>query len=193
MKKVNYLIICIAISLFSVNATAQDHNEEHADHHSEKSHDEEPTHGDHHVYKHHLALFGGMTTNLTHEVDMPTFGLDYEYRLPFAHQKFGIGLNAEYLAGDNPEKLVGIPIFYHPVGGLKFVAAAMLAMFEEHSAGGHDAHATVEPTTVNELGFRIGTAYDFHINQFSVSPTVNLDFIGESTAIAYGIALGVGF
>lgn len=193
MKKIKYLIICISISLLSANAIAQHNENERSDHNSEKSHGDGHNHETHDVHKHHIALFGGITTNLTHEVNLLTFGLDYEYRLPFIHNKFGVGFSAEYLIGDNSEKLLGIPLFYHPIGGLKFVAASMLAIVEEHLEGGSGTHEAVETTTKNEFAFRIGTAYDFHINQFSISPTVNLDFVGESTAIAYGIAFGIGF
>lgn len=184
MNKIKCLIICISIGLLSANAIAQHNENEKSDHHDEKSHD---------VNKHHIALFGGTTTILTHEVNLLTFGLDYEYRLPYVHNKFGVGFNAEYLVGDNSHILLGIPLFYHPVAGLKFEAAPMLAIVREDAEGDHGTHETAETTTKNEFAFRIGTAYDFHINQFSISPTVNFDFVGETTALAYGIAFGIGF
>ena len=183
MKNINYLIICIAISLFSTNAISQHTEEEHSDHPSEKSH---------HFHKHHMSLFGGMTTNFTQNDNFLTVGLDYEYRLPFAHNKFGVGLGAEYDSGDTKEMLFELLLIYHPVGGLKFVTGPMFAIVEEHVEGNHGTHEEGETTTENEFGFRIGCAYDFHVNKFTISPTVNLDFISQTTAMVYGIAFGFG-
>ena len=125
-----YLIIYVAISMFSTNIIAQHSENEHSDHHTEKSQDNKHNHKKHDVHKHHIALFGGITTNLTHEVNLLTFGVDYEYRLPFVHNKFGVGFNAEYLTGETTEKLLGLNLFYHPIGGLKFVTAPMFAIVE---------------------------------------------------------------
>ena len=169
--------------MFSTNAISQHIKEEYSDHPSEKSHD---------FHEHHLALFGGMTTNFTHHDNFLTIGLDYEYRLPFVNNKFGIGFGVEYLKGDTKEMLFEVLIIYHPIGRLKFVAAPMFAIFEEHVEGDHGTHEAVETITKNEFGFRIGTAYDFHVNKFTISPTVNLDLISQTTALAYGIAFGVG-
>ena len=193
MKKIKYLIICIAISLFSTNAISQHNEDKPSEHHGEKSQDDGQSHETHDFHKHHIALFGGMTTNFTPQDNLLTVGLDYEYRLPFVHHKFGIGFGVEYLKGDNTEILFELLLIYHPVGGLKFMVAPMFVIVEEPSEGGDGTLEVAETTTKNEFGFRIGTAYDFHINKFSISPTVNLDFIGESPAIAYGIAFGIGF
>ncbi|MDX5584087.1 MAG: hypothetical protein QNK20_04030, partial [Aureibaculum sp.] len=192
MQKIKYLIICVAISLFSTNAISQRHEVKPSEHHGEKSQDDGHSDETRDFHKHHIALFGGMTTNFKHHDNLLTVGLDYEYRLPFGHNKFGIGFGAEYLKGDSTEILFELLLIYHPVGGLKFVTAPMFVIVEEHSEGGDGTHEAVETTTKNEFGFRFGTAYDFHINDFTISPTVNFDIIGKSPAIAYGITFGIG-
>jgi len=195
MKKTTYLSIFILISLLNLNAIAQD-KQHHDNNKSEQkgSHSIDATHSKGHVlYQHHIAVFGGMTSNLTHEVNLLTFGLDYECRLGILDKKFGVGLNAEYLTGDHTEKIFGIPIFYHPVRGLKFDFAPMFAIVEEFSEGGHEPHESEEIENINEFGLRVGAIYDIHFNQFSISPTLNLDYIGESWAVAFGVAFGIGF
>ena len=191
MKKIKYLIIIIAVSLYSTNVISQHQEDKPSGNHSEESHDDGKSNEIHDFHKHHIAFFGGMTTNFEHQDNLLTVGLDYEYRLPFAHHKFGIGFGTEYLSGDNTELLFELLLVYHPVGRLKFVTAPMFVILEEHSegVGGHEAGETI---TKNEFGFRIGTAYDFHINKLTIGPTVNLDFIGKSPSIAYGIAFGFG-
>jgi len=192
MKKIKYVIICIAVSLFSTNVISQNHEDKLSDPHSEESQDDEQSNETHDFHKNHLAFFGGMTTNFEHHDNLFTVGVDYEYRLPFVDNKFGIGFGAEYLNGDNTELLFELLLVYHPVGRLKFVTAPMFVIIEEHSEEDAGAHEAGETITKNEFGFRIGTGYDFHINEITIGPTVNLDFIGKSPSLAYGIAFAFG-
>lgn len=195
MKKISYSLIItfVLFTVFKLNA-----QENHLDVHHNTNHNEvqseHPSHNKNHVvYQHHLALFTGLTSNLTHEVNLWTIGLDYEYRLAFWGKKLGVGLNAEYLAGDHTEKLFGIPVFYHPTKGLKFDVAPMWAIVEEFSEDTLKSHEEEASESINEFGFRIGAIYDIHFNRFSISPTVNVDNIGHSWAIAFGVSFGLGF
>ena len=175
------------IFIFSFNVSqAQEHDEHHDADHAD-------SHSGHHVYRHHAALFLGATTNFKHETTMFTVGLDYEFRLSFAHDMFGIGFGAEYLTGEHGQEIIfGVPIFFHPIAGLKFNVAPLFAIVE--TLGHDEGHGHVtEPSWDNYFGFRAGIAYDFHLGRFSISPTLNTDFVDGTVSLVYGIGLGVGF
>lgn len=190
MKKIRIIGLLGFIFLSLINSLAQNNQLHNSEHQNQLTH--EP-HNKHKIYQHHIAVFTGMTSNITHETNLWTVGLDYEYRLRTWNKKFGVGLNAEYLFGDHTEKLFGIPVFYHPIRGLKFDAAPMFAIVQEFSVNTHKSHDIEASENINEFGFRIGAIYDIHFNKFSISPTVNIDNIGHSWAIAFGVAFGFGF
>jgi hypothetical protein len=70
------------------------------------------------------------------------------------------------------------PVSFHPIGGLKLLAAPGF----EHEDGDDD------------FLIRVGGAYEFEFaDRFSVSPSLEVDFIGREHALVYGIDFGVGF
>jgi len=131
-----------------------------------------PGHSAHH---NHIALFSGVTSS-EHASD-PTVGLEFERRLPFMYGMFGIGGFVERVISEHSQSLVGVSAIIHPWKNLKanFTIGA-------ESADGH-----------SETLHRVGLAYDFHIDQMSVSPTYNFDSVAGYTANVFGIAFGMGF
>ena len=167
------LVVVFSLTLTPLAVMAEEVGEHHG---------EEP-----HRHRHHLALFvGGIHADTetehegheseTHEesVDAFSVGVDYEYRL---NTIFGIGGFVEYAGGDL-ETIVSAPaLFIHPVGGLKFIFAPGV----EHT-GDH-----------NVFLFRTGVYYDFFFDNFSVGPTLSVDFVDGEKILIYGVSLGYGF
>ena len=137
---------------------------------ADKAHDDH----ENHPHRHHVALFLGATDREKGHDTEPTIGADYEFRF---HRIFGAAALIDSAWKETETTVVGAGIFVHPHGGLKFLLAPGL---EEHH--GH-----------NEFMVRVGAAYDFHVGSFSISPTVNVDFVDGKGAVVYGLAFGYGF
>lgn len=137
-------------------------------------------HQEHHSHRNHLALFTGATTNFEHESTDFTLGIDYEYRLS---EMFGVGLFGEVVFAEHDETLIGVPFFIHmKKSPVKIVLAPGMVFAEDHHGQKHE-----------EFMFRSGLGYDIHLDTFSITPTVNADFVDGDVSLAYGIAFGVGF
>ena len=136
---------------------------------SAEMHEEESHH-----HKHHVAVFFGNTHDY-HSEDAFTVGLDYEYRLT---DLIGAGALIDYAGGDIESTVVGGGLFFHPWRDLRLLGA----IGNEHHSGD------------DEFLVRLGVMYDFFINDWSISPTVDVDLLGSGHQNwVYGIALGRGF
>lgn len=164
------IILTVTILLIYGNLFAQ----EHADH-------------DNHHNKHHIALFNGLTTNLDHETTGYALGIDYEYSIS---DLIGIGFIGEYVFSGEGEFIIGVPIFFHPTGGLKLGVAPIGVYAESHHDDHHDHDHGIEKEW--NMGVRLNTAYSTHIGKLSAGPSISLD-ITNTTAVVYGITVGVGF
>lgn len=133
-------------------------------------------------HNHHTAIFIGATNNQHAGHTDFTLGTDYEYRLPFANHQFGTGFFGEIVFADHKETIIGVPLIFHPTSALKFLAGAGLIFAEDHH-GESESHFLT----------RLGTGYDFHLGNFSLSPTFNADFVDGHTSLVYGISIGTGF
>jgi hypothetical protein len=172
-------------------ATADGHaeGEEHAAGHGEE----------HHFHKNHFAVFIGSTEGVEQhgeehggnghgEVhsegssgsskDDPSFtlGLDYERRFS---KLFGFGGMMDWVVEDRREFLLGPIGFLHPFGGAKLFAAPLAER--------------VYDTGDWEFVARVGAAWDFHVGQFSVSPTANYDMGEEHDLWVLGVSIGRGW
>ena len=128
----------------------------------------------HEYHKHHVAVFLGNTHDY-HSEDTFTVGVDYEYRFS---QYVGLGALVDFAGTKFDITVLGGGLFFHPWNDLRVLAA-----------GGNEHHSGDD-----EFLVRLGVMYDFFINDWSVSPTVNVDLLesGHENWI-YGIALGRGF
>ena len=145
-------------------------------------------HEEHHVHKHHFGVFSGMASNLDGKHSDFALGVDYEHRLPFSHNRFGVGLFGEYVSADHSETILGAGLLFHPGKGFKFMAAPSAVFAEE---AGHGEVAETE--TTKTFLFRVGVGKDFHVSQFSITPTLNLDFVDGHKVLVYGLTFGKGF
>jgi hypothetical protein len=133
--------------------------------------------------RHVPGVFLGVTSG-DGETDY-TVGLEYEYRMT---PLFGLGAVVETTperhGGDGVNVALGA-IHVHPMGGLRLTAGYgwedILDATEKRAKG--------KAPSKNEDLFRIGAAYDFHVGNFGIAPSVNLDFVGGHEVAVFGIAI----
>ncbi|MHC4619579.1 MAG: hypothetical protein ACYTEQ_17675 [Planctomycetota bacterium] len=135
----------------------------------------EPSHiwGHNGNHRHHLAFFLGNTQDGgKHGIST---GVDYEYRLD---EQFGIGGLLEYAGGDFDALVLGLPLFWHPWEPWRFVVAPGLEIKSSHT----------------EFFIRTGVGYDFKLGGgWSLMPVFNVDWLGGSEHLVYGLNLGYHF
>ena len=189
-------VVLILLGTGGARAAAQEHGE---DQHAEAEaaqHEEHQEHQEHEFHRHHLSVFLGATTGEvekhgghgeagtqsegggdTGETETRTeasVGVDYEYRLS---RVWGIGFLFDYVGGGARASVAGIPIFLHPIGGLKLLAAPGL----EHHEG------------ENEFLVRLGLGYQFDLGRWGFTPGASIDFVGSDRVYIYGLYIGRGF
>lgn len=158
---------------------------------------------EHHSHPHHIAVFGGLTTNLELKHTDPTFGIDYEFRLPMWNEIMGVGVFAEAVLAEHTEYIAGGLLFIHPIGGLKFFAGGGAIRLE------HEVHSDPAIHKIKYDGFlssdeasteilykpliRGGIGYDFHIGLLSIGPLFAVDYFDKHFALVYGLSFGIGF
>ena len=151
---------------------------------------------EHEFHRHHLSVFlgattadvevhggegdagtqseGGETSGETTRETEASIGFDYEYRL---NRTWGIGFLFDYVAGDARTSVAGIPVFLHPAGGLKLLAAPGI---ERHEGE-------------NEFLVRLGLGYQFDLGRWAITPGANVDFVDGDQVYVYGLYIGRGF
>ncbi len=142
---------------------------------------------DHHDFHHHHlgVLVGGMTP--LSETSETSFALGAEYAYRF-NELWGAGLGADFTFGDHKRTaLLATGVSYRPAPAFKVGTGPGLEMVEKDTSGGG-----TETKPYFLWGFMF--AYDFHVGSLTLSPTLYLDFVGETkTNLTYGIAVGTGF
>lgn len=135
----------------------------------------------------HLALFLGAMSNLSNGHASFSAGLDYNYFFVESDPQFGIGLLAEGAFGEHSEYIVGMPLVLLPTHSMKFfIAPSVLFKEEEELDELHETDAT-------KFLLRIGGAYMFHFDNFSLAPTIQADIVGSEVSLVYGLSFGLGF
>ena len=118
-----------------------------------------------------LALFVGITDDRGDNAF--SMGLDYEYHLS---ELIGVGGLLDVAGSDVRSFVVGVPVFFHPVGGLLLLAAPGV----EHQNDGS-----------NEFLIRIGVGWEFEAGErFTIIPIANIDFVDGDKVYVYGVDFG---
>ena len=141
---------------------------------------------DHHFHHHHVGvLVGGMTPLSETSETSFALGAEYEYRF---NEKWGTGLGVDLTFGDHKRAaLVATGVSYRVTPAFKVATGPGVEWVEKDKSGGG---TTTKPYFL--WGFMF--AYDFHVGSLTLSPTLYVDFVGETkTNLAYGIAIGTGF
>ncbi len=111
----------------------------------------------------------------THEEGDTNFttGLEFERRLP---HRLGVGAAIEYLVDGT--WLFVFPVYFHPVGGFK--------VFTGPGVERDDGE--------NSFLWRLGAAYSFEFaERYSVTPALEVDFVGREEALVFGVNFGISF
>lgn len=147
-------------------------------------------------HHHHAAAFLGATTGTyTDGHTSLTVGLEYEYIFSELSPKIGVGFIGEMVFAEHSETVFALPFIVHPIYDLKVFVAPALIMFSEEIPGQKDPFGNEIVTTEssNEWFVRIGAGWDFHFDQFSVSPLLSADLIAGKLYLVYGLSFGIGF
>ena len=178
--------IYLIIFLFLGYVCYSQETEKHESTEQSESHESHESHSLHHL--NHVALFAGTSIIMNGSSGEFALGFDYERRLNFWSEAIGAGFMVETVFAEEQEWLTGISLFLHPSSsiGLKLNITPAIA-FEKIKE---------EPDVIkSETSFflRLGLAYDFHIKNISITPTLNFDLMKEHTVAVAGMSFGIGF
>ncbi len=131
---------------------------------------ESSEHGD--ESKNEIAVFLGATHEGRRD-NSGAVGLEYERRL---NETLGIGVLAEFTAGDSGFWVYAIPVTFHS-DRWKFVVAPGV----EYADG------------QTEQLLRLGAGYELESGDVKITPSLNLDFVGGDVVLVVGVTFGIGF
>jgi hypothetical protein len=141
---------------------------------------------DEHFHHHHVGvLVGGMTPLSETSETSWALGAEYEYRF---NELWGTGLGMDFTFGDHKRTaLLATGVSYRVTPAFKVATGPGVEWVEKDKSDGG-----TKTTPYFLWGFMF--AYDFHVGSLTLSPTLYLDFVGETkTNLTYGIAIGTGF
>lgn len=185
---------------------------ENAEHSEGDAHGEEGESHAHHGHSHHLALFLGAT--LEEGNLFPSLGVDYAFRIPSGKRRLGLTAFVELTAAEELLLLAGAGLEYHPIEPVKLIAVAglerglsdgsepiaePLAIGAASGTAGFpgtatDATRATEAATSDAVSLiRLGVAYDFHVGNFSLTPSLFGDYVHEHFGAVIGLGFGGGF
>ena len=146
---------------------------------------------DHAFHHHHVAVFVGATTPFNSASGGKTgftIGADYEYRFT---ESVGAMLLFDHVMGDHKRDwLFGAMFAVRPIDALRLAIGVGFELADKDVASGG---MTVTQTKAYFV-WPTRVSYDFHAGNFTISPTLGIDLIGETkTNIVYGLAFGYGF
>ncbi len=113
-------------------------------------------------------------THTEEGVDAFAIGGQYEYRVS---PLVGIGVMGEYTFEDVDSWVVGVPFTLHPGAGWQLVAMPGVELEGDETT----------------FLFRAGVGYQFELEQFTIKPEFNADFVGGEVDLVFGASLGFGF
>ena len=147
---------------------------------------------EHHFHHNHVAVFLGATTPADQEragKTSFTVGADYERRFTPA---LGVMALADFAFGDLKRTALFAAMFAgHPIDALRIALGPGFELVEQNEIA-EDGSTSTKHKAFFVISSRVN--YEFHVGKVSLSPTVGLDFIGETkTSFVYGLAVGVGF
>ncbi|WP_247664636.1 hypothetical protein [Pseudoalteromonas sp. MMG010] len=120
----------------------------------------------------------GVFIGATHAQDETefTYGIEYEYKFT---SQWGAGVvyeRADSAHHDDGVSVLLASVYYHPTKSIRLGVG-----FGEERIGGDHPH--------EEDLYRVSAAYDFHIGNFGLAPTLAVDFIDDEEAVVVGVAL----
>ena len=142
--------------------------------------------GKHHFHYNHVAIFVGASSIFEKSGTHFTLGADYiRYLSP--ESNFAIGVYSEAIFEHHTEWLFGTVLFYGLPEHFWLRAGPGIELMQE------DLECGCGTKTKAEFLIRIGAGYSIHLGDFSIDPSIDLDFLRSKTTIVWGINAGIGF
>ena len=133
--------------------------------------------GHHDEFKPHPVVGAFIGATSFEDSTESTYGIEAEYRLT---ERVGLGAVIEHSPEDDHGYEANQLLFianYHTDMGLRFLAGA----------GREYSHGHEVPV------WRVGAAYDFHVGEFHISPTVAMDYLEDKENAVFGIVFAKAF
>ncbi|GMR25098.1 MAG: hypothetical protein BMS9Abin39_0376 [Ignavibacteria bacterium] len=139
-----------------------------------------------HFHYNHIAMFIGASSLFEREETHFTLGADYK-RYFSPESNFAVGIYTEAIFAQHTEWVFGAVLFYELTEQLWIRTGPGIEILQEEN------EHTGETESKIKFLIRIGSGYDFHIGTFTVTPSVDIDFLRSTTTLVWGINFGMGF
>lgn len=141
------------------------------------------------IHSHHIGLFLGAASNLKNGHIGFASGVDYTYFFEESDPLVGVGGLFEGSFGKETEFILGPTFTLQPWNEVKFFVAPSVLFLNLETTEIDEMHETGE----TKFLLRFGTAYIFHFDRYSISPTLSADIVGSHVNMVYGLTFGIGF
>ena len=139
-----------------------------------------------HFHYNHFAVFAGASSLFEREETHFTLGADYiRYFSP--ESNFAVGIYSEAIFAHHTEWVFGAVLFYGLTEHLWIRTGPGIEILQEENE--HSG----ESESKTEFLIRIGAGYDFHLGNFTISPSIDIDFLRSTTTLVWGLNFGIGF
>ena len=139
-----------------------------------------------HFHFNHFAVFAGASSLFEREETHITLGADYiRYFSPECN--FAVGIYAEAIFAHHTEWVLGTGLYYDLTEHLWIRSGPGIEIKQE------DQECGCGTESITEFLFRVGTGYAIHIDMFIISPSIDVDFLRNTTTIVWGLNFGFGF
>jgi len=174
MQHLKFLVVFITL-LLNCNLYSQDEDEHN-----------KFTELESHFHYNHFALFGGASTLFEGNQTSFTLGADYiRYFSP--ESNFALGIYTEAIFAHHTEWVFGAVLFYGLTEHLWIRTGPGIEIMQE------DLECGCGTKTKTEFLVRIGAGYDIHIGLFTISPSIDIDFLRSTTTLVWGVNAGLAF
>lgn len=172
MKKLILLSLVIVLIIGTKHSSyAQEHTNQ--THHDTKGH-----------HYNHIAFFAGATTQYNKGDHYLSLGLDY-MRFFKKNERWGISFFVEGVDGDHFQWVFGTPVVFKLLPYLWLRTGPGIELVKEKQ----NDKVVIDA----EFILRFGIGYDIHLSKFTISPSVDIDYIRYHPSLVWGINFGYGF
>jgi len=115
-----------------------------------------------------------------------TLGADY-IRNFSPESRFAVGIFTEAVLAHHTEWIFGAVLIYGVREKLWIRSGPGIEILQEELECGYSTKTKTKGL------IRFGAGYDFHFSFFTISPSIDFDFLRSSTILVWGVNFGIGF
>ncbi len=150
----------------------------------------------------HTGLFLGANHNAGNANTSFTLGIHHEMFARSRTPYFSIGMMGEVAFAGHNEFLGAIPFYFHPARFLKFWIGPGLKATSNpdennnnnnNSSNNNGHNDSMMGNWQSNFLVRIGGAYEFHFDEYTVSPAVSADILNHEIYWVFGIVFGLSY